>query len=57
MQARLEQLGVRRLAQGHLDTQLGRAGDRTSYLVVNSQPLYLLSYYLTPNPNPKELKR
>ena len=29
---------VRCLAQGHLDTQLGGAGDRTSNLPVNSQP-------------------
>ena len=29
---------VRRLAQGHLDTQLGGAGDQTSNLLVTSQP-------------------
>ena len=29
---------VRRLAQGHLDTRLGGAGDRTSNLPVTSQP-------------------
>jgi hypothetical protein len=29
---------VRRLAQGHLDTQQGGAGDRTSNLPVRSQP-------------------
>jgi hypothetical protein len=29
---------VRRLAQGHLDTQLGGAGDRTSNLPVTGQP-------------------
>ena len=33
---------VRRLAQGHLDTQLGRAGDRTSNHLITSQPA--LSY-------------
>ena len=49
--ARQEQLGLRRLAQGHLDTQLGVAGDRTSQglpqgLVTLRLPvnlLYLLS--------------
>ena len=30
-------VGVRRLAQGHLDTRLGGAGDRTSNLPVNDQ--------------------
>ena len=34
---------VRRLAQGHHDTWLGGAGDRTSDLAITSQPLYLLS--------------
>ena len=29
---------MRRLAQAHLDTQLGGAGDRTSNLPVTSQP-------------------
>ena len=34
----LEEVSVRRLAQGHLNTQLGGAGDRTSNLPVTSQP-------------------
>ena len=36
--ARREQSGLRRLAQGHLDTRLGGAGNRTSSLPVTSQP-------------------
>ena len=37
--ARLEQLGLGRcLPQGHCNTQLGGAGDRTSNLAVTSQP-------------------
>ena len=36
--ARLEQLGFGCLTQGHLDCQLGGAGDRTSNLLVASQP-------------------
>ena len=45
-----EQLGVRGLAQGHLDTPLGGARDRTSNLPVTMQPtpLYLLSHMLPP---------
>ena len=35
---RTEAVGVRGFAQGHLDTQLGGAGDRTSDLPVTSQP-------------------
>ena len=34
---------MRCLAQGHLDTQLGGAGNRTSNLPATSRPLYLLS--------------
>ena len=33
----LKSIRVRRLAQGHLETQLGGAGDRTSNLLVASQ--------------------
>ena len=33
------------LAQGHIDTQLGGAGDRTSNLSVTRQLLYLLSQF------------
>ena len=34
---------VKCLAQGHINTQLGGAGDRTSNLSVTRQMLYLLS--------------
>ena len=53
---------VRRLSQGHLDTQLVGAGDRTSNLLVTSQPekpaLQLIRHgYVHPLWHPEEVYR